>query len=154
MFGKSNYLLFLAYCMLIAFSTPAFGEIRVGYSSFTSSSKQVSSELSRKRRVTDQYSITGKNVIPTNDKKVFSRNTEWKVLEKDQKFKLVVVDENPTIDFSSTKTSSEIVQSSRKESISSSISGFESTSTRRSLSPFSRRSLPPVIPVSTSVFDF
>ena len=154
MFVKSHYLLCLSYWLLIAFSPPAFAEIRVGYSSFTSSSKQVSSDLSRKKRVTDQYSISGKNVIPKNGKKVFTRNTEWKVLEKDKKFKLVVVDENPTIDFSTTKTSSEIVQSSRKESISSSISGYGSTNTRRSLSPFSQRSLPPIIPVSTSVFDF
>ena len=135
-------------------ATPVIGEIRVGYSSLTSSSRQFSVKSSRKKRVTDQYSISGKNVIPLNSKNKFNRQTIWKVLDQDKKFKLVVVDDNPKIDYSTTETSSELVQASRRESISTTISGFESTRKRKSLNPFSSRSLPPVIPVSTSVFDF
>lgn len=135
-------------------SMPALCEIRVGYSSATTAATRIIRRSTEKKRVTDRYSIAGKNVIPIDGKKKFNRYTVWKINDDTQKWKLRVDDENPRIDYSESVTSTDIVQSSRNESVTSSITGFESTRTRKSLSPFSTRSLPPVIPVSTSVFDF
>ena len=135
-------------------SLPAFGEIRIGYTSTTSSGSSAVVQSIRKTRVTDQYVITGKNVIPSNGKSKFNRNTIWKINNEDKPFSLSIDDENPRIDHLTTDTTTKTVQSSRRESVTSSITGFESTRTRKSLSPFSNRSLPPIVPVSTSVFDF
>jgi hypothetical protein len=154
MINNRLYLLLSSLSLILLAATPAIGEIRIGYSSQTSSSRQFTVQSTRKKRVTDQYRITGKNVIPINGKNKFNRETIWKVLDADKKFAISVLDENPKIDYLTTDTSSELVQASRRESVNTTVSGFESTRTRRSLNPFSARSLPPVIPVSTSVFDF
>ena len=135
-------------------SLPAFGEIRIGYTSFTSSGSTAVVQQTLKKRVTDQYVISGKNVIPSNGKDKFSRNTIWKINEENEPFSLSIDDENPRIDYLTTDTTTKTVQSSRRESVTTSITGFESTRSRKSLSPFSQRSLPPVVPMSTSVFDF
>jgi hypothetical protein len=135
-------------------SSPALGEIRVGYSSFTSSERSAVVQSVRKKRVTDQYIISGKNVIPVNGKNKFNRDTIWKINNENKKFSLFIEDENPRTDLSNTDTTTESVVSSRKESVVTSVTGFDLTKTRKSLSPLSQRSLPPIVPVSTSVFDF
>jgi hypothetical protein len=135
-------------------SSPALGEIRVGYSSFTSSERSAVVQSVRKKRVTDQYIISGKNVIPVNGKNKFNRDTIWKINNENKKFSLFIEDENPRTDLLNTDTTTESVVSSRKESVVTSVTGFDLTKTRKSLSPLSQRSLPPIVPVSTSVFDF
>ena len=142
------------FLIILLGSVPALSEIRVGYSSATNAARTVIRQSSEKKRVTDQYSIAGKNVIPKNGKKKFNRYTIWKINDDSKKWSLSIEDEKPRVDYSENFTSTDVVQSSRRESVTSNITGFESTSTRKSLSPFSTRSLPPVIPVSTSVFDF
>ena len=135
-------------------SSPALGEIRVGYSSFTSSERSAVVQSVRKKRVTDQYIISGKNVIPVNGKNKFNRDTIWKINNENKKFSLFIEDENPRTDLLNTDTTTESVVSSRKESVVTSVTGFDLTKTRKSLSPLSQRSLPPIVPVSTSVFNF
>ena len=139
---------------LFIFSTSASCEIRVGYSSATNAARTVIRRSTEKKRVTDSYAIAGKNVIPIDGKKKFNRHTVWKINDDSKKWSLTIDDANPRIDYSDSATSTEVVQSSRTENVTTNITGFESTRTRKSLSPFSTRSLPPVIPVSTSVFDF
>ena len=135
-------------------SSPALGEIRVGYSSFTSSERSAIVQSVQKKRITDQYIISGKNVIPVNGKNKFNRDTIWKINNENKKFSLFIEDENPRTDLLNTDTTTESVVSSRKESVVTSVTGFDLTKTRKSLSPLSQRSLPPIVPVSTSVFDF
>ena len=135
-------------------SIPAYTQVRVGYSTYTNSSRSFIVESTRKKRLTDQYTISGKNVVPLNGGKNFTRDTIWKIADEGRKFSLTVIDENTKVDLLSSNSTTETVQASRKESINTNIYGFESTKTRRALSPFSTRSLPPIVPVSTSVFNF
>ena len=150
----NSYRLSLILCLVLISSTPAYSQVRVGYSTYTNSSRSLILESTRKKRITDQYSISGKNVVPVDGGKKFTRDSIWKIMDKGHKFSLTVVDDNPKVDLLTSDSTTETVQASRKESISTNMYGFESTKPKRVLSPFSVRSLPPIVPVSTSVFNF
>jgi hypothetical protein len=149
LFRLSRYVLLLASAMGGSVSA----QVTVGYNNLTTVVGSAVQSDSYRQRVTDQYEITGVNVEPIDGGNVFNRDTVWKIYDQDKPWALSIVDERPKVDVSKENTFTRLVQAGRRESVYSVISGpLYNTIVRQTLSPFAAVQLPPVVPVSTTVF--
>jgi hypothetical protein len=134
-------------------SPVACAQVTVGYNTLTSVVGAATVDHSYKQRVTDQYSITGVNVEPTDGGNVFDRSTIWKIQDQSQPWSLTIRDDSPSVDVNTNDTEAKLVQAGRRESVYAVISApLSGVVERRTLNPFAPVQLPAIIPVSTTVF--
>jgi hypothetical protein len=153
-FRSVRYLSFLTLFTVFSLGDLAIAQVTVGYSSLTSVTGAAVEQSSFKQRTTDQYEISGVNVEPIDGGNTFDRNTVWKIYDQNNSWSLSVVDDRPKVDVSKEQASTKLLQAGRKESVYSTISGpLYIVIQQQTLSPFASVVLPPVVPISTSVFD-
>lgn len=153
-FRSVRYLSFLTLFTVVSLGDLAIAQVTVGYSSLTSVTGAAVEQSSFKQRTADQYEISGVNVEPIDGGNTFDRNTVWKIYDQNNSWSLSVVDDRPKVDVSKEQASTKLLQAGRKESVYSTISGpLYMVIQQQTLSPFASVVLPPVVPISTSVFD-
>lgn len=143
----------IIFLMLQAFAGDARAQVTVGYNTITSVVGASVVDSSYRQRLTDQYAIAGVNVEPIDGGDVFDRNTVWKIYDQSAPWALTIRDDSPKADVKKEQSDSRLVQAGRRESVNAVISGpLYSTVQRNTLSPFATVQLPPIIPISTTVF--
>lgn len=109
---------------LIPFATPSFAQVSIGYRNPIITSGSVGRSYVESVVQTNEFFVTGKNVIPTdNNSRRFNRSTIWIVKDQDKDFSLKVEDANPLIEDTSVFSETKNAAVSRTEVVTTVVSG-------------------------------
>ena len=109
---------------LISFPTPSLAQVSIGYRNPIITSGSVARSYVESVVQTNEFLITGKNVIPSdNNSRRFNRSTIWIIKDQDKGLSLKVKDANPLIEDTSIFTETKTAAVSRTEVVNTVVSG-------------------------------